>query len=264
MKSDVLVFSIALNGYQWTYKRHLCSQKRYCKEMGFEYVTVSQPKVSKLGIECCWLKLHLMRAALEKGYKFVLFLDADAYVSRSAPNILQNVDDSHFVYMAKGYSGRFNSGVILLKNCNEALDWLTKIIESHGQPIPEDDDVGWGENGHVIHVTKQFSGIKCLYNSWNSTYLPCRSDYIHHYSHGPMRKGLFRFLFHRMLAKISRGFASGACHLSFKSKNEFVKHHLVKELLMIKTRYVQFDESADQKLKSSCSASSIYSVVDFS
>jgi len=204
--NKLIVISLALNGYQFTYRQHLKTHKAYAKRIGAEYLLVSKPTVSKLGVECCWLKLHLARKALAQGFENVLLVDADAIVTDDAPDIRQNLVQGKHVYMAKGYTKRFNSGVMLINNHSDAIDFLNQIIGNRLRTIPEEDSVGWGENGHVIYYAKQSNIVAELNCVWNNTYKKGITDYIRHQNHGPFRTSTFKRLLHKALAAASRTF----------------------------------------------------------
>lgn len=202
----LLVISLALNGYQYTYRKHLSTHKAYADRIGAQYLLVSKPFISKLGVECCWLKLHLARQALCQGFDNVLLLDADAAVSEQAPDIRDNLVAGKYVYMAKGYTNRYNSGVMLLANHSSTIDFLDCVIGNRLKPIPAEDSVGWGENGHIIYYAKQSGIVKELNCVWNNTYKKGIEDYIRHQNHGPFRTSAAKRMLHKVLAMLSRAF----------------------------------------------------------
>ncbi|MGJ8680770.1 hypothetical protein [Paraglaciecola sp.] len=204
MSQNVLVFSIALNGYQWLYRDCLASHKAYAQKNGYRHCTVSKPITTSLGVECCWLKLTLMLEALNTGYDLVLFVDADAYINHVAPSLEQVVQSNKYLYMAKSYSERFNSGVILVKNSTVIQTWLQSVISSRNEPISQENDVGWGENGHIIQHAKGFRFLSTLDRRWNNTYDPNLKDYIRHFSFGPLRQNVFLNVTHKILSRLSR------------------------------------------------------------
>jgi lipopolysaccharide biosynthesis glycosyltransferase len=83
---------------------------------GYEYLVITRPYFTALGVECCWLKLTLLLEALNAGYDTVLFVDADAYINTTAHELERLLEPDKYLYLAKSYSGRFNSGVILVNN----------------------------------------------------------------------------------------------------------------------------------------------------
>ncbi|WNC70193.1 hypothetical protein RI845_08640 [Thalassotalea nanhaiensis] len=196
-----LVFSIALNGYQWLYQEYLLSHQAYAKTNNYEYVVISKPSISNLGMECCWLKLVLLKAALVNGYQNVMFVDADALINEDCPSIDEIFVDDKYLYMANGYTGRFNSGVMIAKKAGALINWLDKLILSRRQHLPSIDSTGWGENGHIIHFSKQVNFIKVLHHRWNNTFDEKLNDHIRHFSYGPMRTSKLKTLAHHVLRR---------------------------------------------------------------
>lgn len=203
-RSRFLVFDIALNGYHFFYRKQLKSHARYAERIGAAYVNVSRPYFSLLGVECCWLKLCLLKAAIERGYEHVLFLDADAYVQPSCPDIRDVTAPNNAFYMAKGYTGRFNSGVVLAQQHKATLPFLNQLLASRFQAIPLRDSVGWGENGHIIHFAKNTDFIGTLAVEWNNTYDATCNDYIRHFNFGPMRQKAWQNWGHKVLSRTSQ------------------------------------------------------------
>lgn len=185
---DTLVMTIAINGYGLLYQRNIASQRRYAERNHYHYQAVTRPYYSPLGMEVAWLKLHLIRYAMLSGYKQVLFVDTDAYIQPQCPPLNEAVQDGYSIYAARGYSNRVNSGVLLLLSCPESIAFLDRVIGMRGKAIPDSDDVGWGENGHVIHCLKDEPKFFELSKKWNNNSDPAVADYIRHFSAGPLRQ----------------------------------------------------------------------------
>ncbi len=200
-----LVFSIAINGYQWLYRDCIASHNRYAEVKGYHYQVVTRPHISAIGVECCWLKLTLMLAALKAGYETVLFVDADAYINAQTPDLHTVLSPSHYLYLAKSYSQRYNSGVILVKNHPQLRAWLQKVISHRHSTIKPENDVGGGENGHIIQYAKNCDFVTTLNRRWNNTYDPQLLDYIRHFSFGPLRQSVYLNLSHKLLARLTKG-----------------------------------------------------------
>ncbi|WP_440873958.1 hypothetical protein [Thalassotalea sp. PLHSN55] len=203
MNNSTLVFSIALNGYQWLYRKQLNSHKRFAQKYGYQYICVSRPFVSTLGVECCWLKLTLMREAFRAGYNNVMFLDADAFVQKSCPAISEVFSHNKYLYMAKGYSKRFNSGVIIAQNHPKTSQWLSTIINSRFNNIKAENSVGWGENGHIIEHSKNCDFISELNHKWNNTFDEQLNDFIRHQNYGPLRTSALDNFIHKVIFSLS-------------------------------------------------------------
>ncbi len=203
MKNKTLILSIALNGYQWMYRRELQSHLQYAKKYRYVHQAVTRPYVSALGVECCWLKLTLMRTALLSGYDTVLFLDADTMVNPNCPAVTDVFETGKFIYMAKGYSERFNSGVLIARNNTQTIEWLTNVIDARCNKVEKENDVGWGENGHVIELSKGVPFIVELDKKWNNTADYHLIDYIRHRNCGPLRTSTLNNYFHKVVFYLS-------------------------------------------------------------
>mgnify|MGYP000005101963 CR=1 FL=1 len=187
MLDRTLVFSVAMNGYQWRYQALIDSHRHYCEKNGYDYVCVNKPGTTTLGLEVAWLKIRLIIKALEKGYRWVVFLDADTRVATDTPPVQSVAQRDKQVYMANGYSGRVNSGVIIIRNNTASRYFFRKVLDNALSPLPAEDQVGWGENGHIIHYAKGFNEVQIIGNEWNNNHNEIAHDYIRHFSAGPFR-----------------------------------------------------------------------------
>ncbi|MEP9356012.1 hypothetical protein ABLE93_20770 [Xanthobacter sp. KR7-65] len=184
----VLVFSVALNHYEHIYDRNIASHRAYAQRLGYEYVCVSRPAWTTV-TEAVWLKIELMRAALAKGYGWVLFVDADCELRPGAPPVSQVGVPGRSVYLAAGFSGNVNSGVIIARNDDASRAFFDRVMALAPAPVPEMD---WGENGHVIHVAKQAAAVAILDRRWNNNADPALDDFVRHYSAGGPMRPLYR------------------------------------------------------------------------
>ena len=105
--------------------------------------------------------------------------------------------------MAKGYSKRFNSGVLIARNNVQTIEWLTCVINARVNKVQKENDVGWGENGHVIELSKGINFISELDQKWNNTFDYQLNDYIRHHNYGPMRTSVFNNFFHKVVFFLS-------------------------------------------------------------
>jgi hypothetical protein len=179
---------MGFNGYQWAYRRNIGTHRAYAARHGYDYQCVAWPAFTRLLMECAWLKIPLLWGALRAGRPWVLYLDCDIEVKPGTPAVETLFEPGKTLYMVNGFSGRLNSGVMLARQ-DPALEELLRTILSNAQnPVPPEDDVGWGENGHVIHYAKNFPGLKILATAWNNNQDPALADHLRHYSAGPMRR----------------------------------------------------------------------------
>lgn len=186
--NNVLIFSVAINGYQYLYQRNFVSHKRYADRFGFDCKCVTEPSLSSAGVECAWLKIPLILAAFKRGYDWVVFVDADTEITSVCPDIRAVEAIGKTIYMAKGYSERYNSGVIICRNHSDSVRFFEQVMSRKNQPLEECDKVGWGENGHIIRRAKVSECVLEVGSQWNNNRFPKMADYIRHYSFGPMRR----------------------------------------------------------------------------
>jgi hypothetical protein len=182
-----MIFSIGFNGYDRLWKRCVDSHRRYAERLGDRYLIYGAGVTTPLSMESAWLKIPLIIAALDAGHPWVLFLDADTTVADDAPRFESVVECDKDVYLANGFSGRPNSGVMAVKNTPRARQLFVDILRSAGMPLPRRDRVGWGENGEVIHHLRSYPGFALLDRKWNNNTDVDLKDYIRHFSTGVMR-----------------------------------------------------------------------------
>lgn len=213
-----LVFTVALNGYQWLFKENIAHQRAYARQHGYDFVAVTRPSFSRLGLECAWLKLSLLANALRR-YDTVMYVDVDAAIKPSAPPLDSILEGDKYLYMAHGYSGRFNSGVIIARKSEDLHSGILGMIDSCEVPPPVEDSVGWGENGHVISYAKTKAFVKILPKQWNNNSDVDLDDFIRHYSMGPLRplykaRTINKVLYH--VARIYVAIARRLLNLTFQ------------------------------------------------
>lgn len=185
--TSTLVYTVALNGYHWRYAELIQSQRDYAARHRYSYACVNRPLINPLGLETAWLKLSLALAALEAGYETVFYVDADARIRPQTPALETLFAPEKHVYAARGYSDRINSGILLFRKSPATCEKLREILDNIDRDLPESDEVGWGENGHVIHYLNRWPGFAELPAVWNNNHTAALPDFIRHYSAGPLR-----------------------------------------------------------------------------
>jgi hypothetical protein len=132
-----------------------------------------------------------MAAQLAAGFDFLAYIDADCRISSQAPDFTSLFESaSRDVLMARGRSGRLNSGVILVRNTASAVTFFDQVLASVTSAITEQDRAGLKyENGNMVHVAARTEAVGELPPEWNNTYQPDLADHIRHYT-GPLRDEL--------------------------------------------------------------------------
>jgi len=192
MHSKALVFSIALEGFEQTFGDCIDTQIEYCRRYHFEYVLIKRSPYRLFPDEAAWMKVPLIRAALTGNCEWVAFLDADCEIRPHTPGFpeyLSALSESKSIFMAHGFSGRINSGVIFARNTPATLSFFDAILSNVNLEIPVPEDRAPYENGHFIYFGKNNPSIHLLeHHMWNNNSRIDDQSYIQHYVRGPMRE----------------------------------------------------------------------------
>lgn len=190
MSSGVLVFSIALEGYDRLFESCIETQRQYSRRCGYEYVLVDRAPRRLQPEEAAWLKLAFLESALKAGHEWVAFIDADCDVRAGMPcfaEYLESVADDKSIFLSTGYSGRINSGVIFARHTPAAIEFFQTVLARADQEVPHEDRALY-ENGHMIHYGKNSQQVYLLeHNVWNNNSKLDGQSYIQHYSGGDLR-----------------------------------------------------------------------------
>jgi hypothetical protein len=186
-----IVISIALRGYKKVFRECIDTQKSYCNRCGFQYVLIDEAPRHVSAAEAAWLKIALLCSALKSDYDWVAFLDADCEVRKETPcfsKYLGSVTGDKSIFVAPGFSGRINSGVIFARSNTESIGFFEQVINSADQEVPEDDKAPY-ENGHMIYHGSRCSSVYLLdHHLWNNNSEIDEESYIQHYSGGKLRE----------------------------------------------------------------------------
>jgi hypothetical protein len=192
---NVFMFSIALEGYEKTFSPCIESQKRYCSDKKYDYILINDSPRKMKPKEAAWIKIPLIIAALNKGYQWVAFIDSDCEIRNFTPaltTVMADADADKSIFMAKGKSGRLNSGVMFIRNAPSARQFFETILNNADITVPAEDKTAF-ENGHIIHFGKNNPAIQVLdHDQWNNNSAMNADSYIQHYSSGILRDWFFK------------------------------------------------------------------------
>jgi hypothetical protein len=160
----------------------------HCKQVDgqaalYRLVAQSFPSIA------AWLKVGLILKFIDLGYENIFFVDADCSITSSTPPVFSVVDLNHKpLWIAKGKSGRYNSGVIAIANTAITKDFLKNLLANGHIPVPAEDEAPY-ENGHFIHYLNKSNLAGLLdHEKWNNNSELNPGSYIQHYSGGNLRK----------------------------------------------------------------------------
>lgn len=184
--------TIATDGFQYLWLHCVESQQRYAARHGYDHQLMTANPSPALAPH--WAKVTACLELLTRGHD-VFLLDCDVCIRAHAPRFtdLLEREPGHDVFIAHGWSGRPNSGVVVFRGGGNstAPAFLDRCLANRHKQLPEEDRVtAHGENGHFIHFLKEepFRNKTFLLDDrWNKIVPPAiAGDFIVHYT-GPMR-----------------------------------------------------------------------------
>jgi hypothetical protein len=185
-------FTIALNGFADTFAECIDTQRAYCARHGYTYLVFDRLPWKITARQSAWLKVELLRGLVSAGEGgAVAFLDADCEVRAHTPAFESAFSDKPLM-LAKGKSGRLNSGVIFARRARVVRDFLDLLIQNSDESVPEESRTRY-ENGHFIHFGAQSDIIGLLDHAvWNNNSKMDEESFIQHFSGGDLRKLFMR------------------------------------------------------------------------
>ena len=191
------IFSIATNGYDVEFRQCLNSQKKYAESLGVPYYCLlGQPPWGISAHDSAWLKVFVLNFLLSRHSSGVLYLDADCEVTQSAPDF-RGLDTEFFskdIFMPLDATHRVQACFIYCRGTKRGRFFAKKLCLSSFIPsrfLPREDKNLY-ENGHIIWLSKTFTGLHILPQEWNSGLgnngVICQSPYVLHHGGEVMRK----------------------------------------------------------------------------
>lgn len=189
--NEVLVFTIATNGYDEIFKEYIASQEDYAKSQGYDFLVFrGRPKSGISGSDSAWLKVPLILKALNEGYRKILFLDSDCMVMPHTPPIESMYKRDGLFYMAKdGREDIFNTGVMMIINDDRTIKLFRRILNFSDVPgffFPKRFQALY-EMGHIVYFSRDKQWLKEIERKWNDNTNEVTGHYVLH-AHGMYHK----------------------------------------------------------------------------
>jgi len=185
MPPKVMVFSVAVNFYERIFRRNILSHKRYATRNNYDYYCFNGGKIVDVSV-AAWLKIALIKEWLALDYDLIMFVDADCHINDHAPEVFAILKPDKSIYLAKGFSGRVNSGVMIVLNTIDSNKFITTLLDNCEKNVEGAD---WGENGHVIYYSVNSPWLEVIDRRWNNNTHLTLDDFIRHYCGGtPFRE----------------------------------------------------------------------------
>jgi hypothetical protein len=181
-----LLFTVALGGYAGYYGPLIQTHQEYADRHGYDHRTISRPLMLFSPHDAAWGKLVALQEGLGLGYDTVVSLDADMLIRPATPPIDTMLMPDKSIYMATGVSGYVNSGFVVLRRGDPAVEFLRRTLARAGTLAPEKYRTRF-ENGHVIAETIDDPALEVIDQRWNNSVDRDMDDWVHHYTSGLKR-----------------------------------------------------------------------------
>ena len=138
----------------------------YCDTHGIEYLP-SFEQVTDRPVEVgAWAKVELIRQSLDKGYQYVVWLDADTMIIDTQTDLRLAVQGRKIgaCWHRIPQMSHWNVGALYADNCQETRDFIQTWWNSY--PTPRD---GWLEQGAFNRLARESKTVVTLSDRWNAT-----------------------------------------------------------------------------------------------
>jgi hypothetical protein len=154
------------NGYEGMIELTRERNEEYCKRWGFDYQVHIDTVVPEWDYWMGgWAKIELIHRALDAGYKYVVWLDADAMIYDLDTDLRDGCPDGiGLCWHRIPQLHHWNVGVMFMQNTEAVksfiLEWITKY------PGARD---GWNEQGEFNRMGRKSRVVQTISDRWNAT-----------------------------------------------------------------------------------------------
>lgn len=138
----------------------------YCNQWQIDYQLQIDAVVPEWPVENGgWAKIELIRRALDKGYKYVIWLDVDAMIYDLDTDLRKGCPDGiGACYHRIPQLNHWNVGVMFMQNTSEVREFIVDWLKCY----PGDGD-GWNEQGVFNRLGKTIKVVETISDKWNAT-----------------------------------------------------------------------------------------------
>lgn len=170
--NDALIIQQVFPGFHYEQMIELTRErnKEYCNRHAFDYeclIGVSDPKYSDAD-QGAWPKVDMIRKALFKGYRYVVWLDADALIADMDTDLRDGCIDGigacwMRVPQPGGMYNHWNVGVLFVQNSHKVREFLSDWLAEYP------GEYQWKEQGVFNKLAMKSKVVQTISDRWNST-----------------------------------------------------------------------------------------------
>lgn len=153
-------------GYEPMIELTRARNEEYCQRHGFDYVVKIDLIIPEWPAEKgSWAKVELIKRALHRGYKYIVWLDADAMIYNLDEDLREGCPNGIGACWHRiPQLNHWNVGVMLMQN-TPAVKAFTRVwLEQY----PGDGD-GWNEQGVFNRLGRLSDTVQTLSDRYNAT-----------------------------------------------------------------------------------------------
>ncbi len=162
-----ILLTVSFNAAGYMESEYFQSRERWARAVGAHHLYVSESSAGvTLDPQCAaWLRIPLM---LQLRGRDIFYLDSDCVIQPGCPSPANIAGGLSGFFIARGHSGRPNSGVMLMTRHEDGI--LRFCAEHYLEPYPENCAAPW-DNAYVIwaSLTLPWRPLHPTYNATRTT-----------------------------------------------------------------------------------------------
>lgn len=147
-----------------TYERN----KNYCIRHRMDYMAIASASSTQYAnaVAGSWCKIELIQRALEKGYQYIIWLDADALIKDLDTDLRDAcIDGIGACWMRIPQLNHWNVGVLFVKNVPGVAEFVADWLSYYPDGLKD----GWNEQGVFNKLAMQSTLVQTISDRWNAT-----------------------------------------------------------------------------------------------
>ena len=141
--------------------------QKYCERFGFDFWYEVYADEERLPLTSgSWMKVELIKKALEKGYEYIVWLDPDSMIYDDSIDLRKAFEDNKIgaCWHRIPQLDHWNVGVLYIHNSEATRKFIDDWLASY--PPPPD---GWAEQGVFNRMARASDTVVTVSDKWNAT-----------------------------------------------------------------------------------------------
>lgn len=166
--NNAIIIQCATPSYDGIKMMELTKERNeeYCKKHDFDFEYLVGDVLGRNIMLGGWDRIELIRRAMEKGYDYIVWLDADALIYDVDVDLREACQNNKIgaCWHRIPQLNHWNTGVLYIHNTTETYKFICDWLESY--PPPSD---GWMEQGVFNRMAMKSRNVVTISDKWNAT-----------------------------------------------------------------------------------------------